>query len=117
MFVKKNLDYATGVDTSDLTAKKDFIALKAEVDKRDINKLFDVPTSLKNLERKVDNLDFSKWKTVPIDLKKKKRKRKKRKEKSDVVDTEVVENINFNTVKTKVNDVEKEKSFKSIQQR
>ena len=112
MLVKKNLDYATGVDTSDLTAKKDFIALKAEVDKRDINKLFNVPTSLKNLERKVDNLDFSKWKAVLIDLKK-----KRKKEKSDVVDTEVVENINFNTVKTKVNDVEKEKSFKSIQQR
>ena len=30
---KKELDHATGVDTSDLTAKKDFIALKAEVDK------------------------------------------------------------------------------------
>ena len=43
--------------------------------------------------------------------------KKRKKEKSDVVDTEVVENINFNTVKTKVNDVEKEKSFKSIQQR
>ena len=49
MLVKKNLDHATGVDTSDLTAKKDFIALKAEVDKRDINKLFNVPTSLKKL--------------------------------------------------------------------
>ena len=27
----KELEYATGVDTSDLAAKKDFIALKAEV--------------------------------------------------------------------------------------
>ena len=30
---KKELGHATGVDTSDLAAKKDFIALKAEVDK------------------------------------------------------------------------------------
>ena len=36
---KKELDHATGVDTSDLAAKKDFIALKAEVDKLGINKL------------------------------------------------------------------------------
>ena len=31
---KKELGHATGVDTSDLAAKKDFIALKAEVDKQ-----------------------------------------------------------------------------------
>ena len=36
---KKELDHATGVDTSDLAAKIDFIALKVEVDKLDINKL------------------------------------------------------------------------------
>ena len=36
---KKELDHATGVDRSDLAAKKDFIALKAEADKIDINKL------------------------------------------------------------------------------
>ena len=36
---KKKLDHATGVDRSDLAAKKDFIALKAEADKIDINKL------------------------------------------------------------------------------
>ena len=40
------------VDTSDLTAKKDFIALKAEVDKLDINKLADVPTNLNNVKKK-----------------------------------------------------------------
>ena len=33
---KKELDHATGVDTSDVAAKKDFIALKAKVDKVDI---------------------------------------------------------------------------------
>ena len=35
---KKELDNAIGFDTSDLAAKKDFIALKTEVDKLDINK-------------------------------------------------------------------------------
>ena len=29
---KKELEHATGIDTFDLVAKKDFIALKAEVD-------------------------------------------------------------------------------------
>ena len=80
---KKELDYITGVDTSDLAAKTDFITLKAEVDKLDINKLVDVPTSLNNLKTKVDDLDVGKLKTVPVDLKKL----------SDVVDNEVVKNI------------------------
>ena len=35
--IKKELDHSTGVDTSDLTAKKHFIALKAEVNKQDID--------------------------------------------------------------------------------
>ena len=39
MLLKKELEYVTGVDRSDLAAKKDFISLKAEVDKLDINKL------------------------------------------------------------------------------
>ena len=34
---KKELEHTTGIDTSDLAAKKDFIALKAEVDQLDIN--------------------------------------------------------------------------------
>ena len=29
---KKELEHASGVETSDLTVKKDFVALKAEVD-------------------------------------------------------------------------------------
>ena len=41
-------NYATNIVTSDLAAKKDFIALKAEVDKLDINKHVNVPTSLNN---------------------------------------------------------------------
>ena len=94
---KKELDHATGVDTSDLAAKKDFIALKAEVDKLDINKLVNVPTSLNNLKTKVDDLDVGKLKTVPVDLKKL----------SDVVDNEVVKNTKFNTLKRKVNNLVK----------
>ena len=46
---EKELGHATAVDTSDLAAKKDFIPLKAEVDKRDINKLANTPTSLNNI--------------------------------------------------------------------
>ena len=34
---KKESGHAAGVDTSDLAAKKNFIALKAEVDKLDIH--------------------------------------------------------------------------------
>ena len=43
---KKELDNATGVDASDLAVEKDYITLKAEVDKLDISKLVNVPTSL-----------------------------------------------------------------------
>ena len=67
---KKELDHATGVDTSDLAAKKDFIALKAEVDKLDINKLVNVPTSLNNLKTKVRDFDVVKLKIAPVDLNK-----------------------------------------------
>ena len=94
---KKKLEHATGIDTSDLAAKKDFIALKAEVDELDINKLVNVPTSLNNLQTKVDDLDVGKLKTVPVDLKKL----------NDVVDNEVVKSTLFNTLKTKVNNLEK----------
>ena len=63
---KKELEHATGIDTSDLTAKKYLVALKAYVDKLDINKT-NVPTSLNNLKIKVDDLDVGKLKTVPVD--------------------------------------------------
>ena len=48
----KELDHAAGIDTYDLAAKKYFIALKAEADKLDTNKLTNVPTSLNNLKTK-----------------------------------------------------------------
>ena len=84
---KKELEHATDVETSDLTVKKDFVALKDEVDKLDINKLVNVPTSL----------NVGKLKTVPVHLKKL----------SDVVDKQVIKNTKFNTLKTKENKIEK----------
>ena len=69
------------------------MALKAEVDKLDINKLMNVPTSLNNLKTKVDDLD------VPIDLK----------ILIDIVDNDVVKNTKCNTLQTKVNSLEKKK--------
>ena len=65
---KKELERAKGIDTSDLAVKKDFIALKAEFDKLDINKFVNVPTSLNNLKPKVNELDVGTLKTVPVDL-------------------------------------------------
>ena len=64
----KKLELAESVDTSDLAAEKDFVALNVEVDKLDINKLVNVPTSLNNLKTNVDNLDVGKFKTVSVDL-------------------------------------------------
>ena len=75
--------------------KKYFIALKARVDKLDINKLTDVPTN-NNLKTKEDELDVGKLKTVPVYLKKL----------SDAVDNEVVKNTKFNKLKTKLNSLE-----------
>ena len=77
--------------------KKHFIVLKAGVDKIDINKLINVPTSLNNLKINADDLDVGKFKTVPAGLKKL----------SDVVDNELVKSTKFNTLKAKVNTLEK----------
>ena len=96
-FAKKELERATDVDTSNLGAKKDSIDLKAEVDKIDINKFVNVPTSLNNLKTKVDDLDVGKLKTFPVDSKRL----------NDVVAKEIVENTNFNTLKTKLNSLVK----------
>ena len=84
-------------NTSGLAAKKDLIVLKAVLDKLDINKLTNVPTSLINFKTKVDDLDVGKLKTVSVHLKKL----------SDVIDNEVVKNTKFNTLKTKINNLEK----------
>ena len=95
--IKNELYHATGVDISDLAAKKDFCPLKTEVDKQDINKLSNIPKSLNNIKTKVDDLDIGKSKTVPIDLKKL----------SHVVANEGLQNTKFNILKTKVHSLEK----------
>ena len=59
MLLKKK-NYATDINTSVLDAKKDFIVLKAEIDKLDINKRVNVPISLNNLKTNVDYLDVGK---------------------------------------------------------
>ena len=59
--------------------------------------MVNVPTSLNNLKAKVDDLGVGKVKTVPVELKKL----------SDVIPNEVVKNIKFNTLKTKVNSLKK----------
>ena len=87
---KKELKHATGVDASDLVAKKDFAALKAEVNKRDINKVVNVLNILNNLKTKVDDLDLVELKTVSSDLK--------------------TLNTKFNTLNTKVNELDKKVS-------
>ena len=69
--------------------------MKAKFDKLDINKLANVPTRSNISKTKVDDLDVGKLQTVPVDLR-------------DVVDNEVVKNRKFNTLKAKVNNLEKE---------
>ena len=59
-------------------------------------KLVNVQTSLNNLKTKIDDLNVDKLKNVPVGLKKL----------SDVVVNEVVQNTNFNTRNTKVNNLE-----------
>ena len=59
--------------------------------------MINVPTSLYNLKTKVDDLDIGKLKTIPVDLKKL----------SNIVGKQVVKNRKFNTLKTKVNNLEK----------
>ena len=66
----KKIEHAAGIETPDLPSKKDFIDLKAEVDKVDVNKLTNVSPSLNNLKTKIDDLDVGKLKSVPEYLKK-----------------------------------------------
>ena len=92
----KKLDYAAGVDTFNLDAKRNFVALKAEVNKLDINKLIDVLSDLNNLKTKVHDLDVDKLKTVHMDLKKI----------MDIVSKKVVKNTKFNKLNMKVSILE-----------
>ena len=57
----------------------------------------EVSTSLNNSKARVDDLDVGTLKTVLVNLK----------ELGDVVDNQVVKSTKFNTLKTKVNNLEK----------
>lgn len=48
--------------------EKIFIALNADVEKLDIDKLVNFPTSLNILKRKVGDLDVDRLETVPVDF-------------------------------------------------
>ena len=71
--------------------------MKAEVDKLGMNELTNVLTSLNYLKTKVDDLDVTKLKNVSVYLK----------NLSDLTDNEVDKNTKLNTLKTKVNNLEK----------
>ena len=71
--------------------------MKVELDKLDINELVNVPTSLNNLKSWLDDLHVGKLEIAPRGLKKL----------SDVVANKVVKNTSFNTIKTKVNRLER----------
>ena len=71
--------------------------MKDEVDKLDINKLVNVPTGLNNLKSKVHELNVGELKIVLKDLK----------ISTDIVKNEVVKNTKFNTLKMKVNKLDK----------
>ena len=62
-----------------------------------INLLYNVPTSLNNLKAKVNDLDVGKLKTIPVNLR----------TLIPVVDNEVFKDTNVNTLKTRVDDLEK----------
>ena len=52
---KIELEGSTGIDTSNLASKGDFIDLKVEVGKLDINKLVNVLNGMNNVKTKVEN--------------------------------------------------------------
>ena len=66
----KELEHVTRVDTSDLAVTKDFIILKAEVGKLEINKLVKAPTGLNDLKTRLHDLDVGKLKIFTRDLEK-----------------------------------------------
>ena len=90
---KNELENVTGVYTSNLAAKRDFIVSKPEMDKLDVNKLLNVSTGLNSLKIKVDDLDIDKLNIVPVDLKKL----------SDVASEEVIKKMVYNKLNAKVN--------------
>ena len=69
MLLKKNYKMPQALIHLIQLLKKDFIVLKAEVGKLDIDEVTNLPTSFNSLKTKVDDLDVRKLKTVTVDLK------------------------------------------------
>ena len=67
---KANWKNATDIDTSNFAKKTNLANLKSDVDKLDIDKFKNVPTSLSKLKSKVDKLNIGKLETTPVDLSK-----------------------------------------------
>ena len=93
---QKELEDVAGVDTSNLAVKRDFIALKAEVEKLDFNKLVTVPIGSNKLKTKVDDLDVDTLKTVPTIFFKKM---------IDVLRKEVIEKTKYAKLNSKINNL------------
>ena len=69
--VELGLKNAAGVNTLDFAKKTDLVNLvKADLDKLDIHKLKNVPSSLSNLKSIVNKLDIGKIETPPVGLSK-----------------------------------------------
>ena len=88
---KNKLDHVTGVDTSDLAAKKILFLEKLRLINQTLI-LVNVPTSLSNSKSKVDDFDVGRWKNVSVNLK----------TLSDLVATEIVKNTKLDTLKRNV---------------
>ena len=88
------MNNATGTDTSNLAAESDFVILKSEIDK--LNILVNVWTGLNDLKTKVFDLDVSKLKTFPIELK----------NVSDTVNKEVFKSTKLRKLNIKVNSLQ-----------
>lgn len=93
---QKELEDVAGVDTSNLAVKRDFIALKAEVEKLDFNKLVTVPIASNKLKPKVDDLDVDTLKSVPTIFFKKM---------IDVLRKEVIEKTKYAKLNSKINNL------------
>ena len=87
---KADLKNATSVGTSDFAKKTDLANLNSDVDKLDIEKLKNVPSSFNDLKNEVDKLE-----TTPFDLSKL----------SDVVKNKVVKKTEYNELVKKVNNI------------
>ena len=76
---KKELNDASGVETSSLAAKRDFVKLKNQIS-------INASSGLNNLKTKADDLDVNKLQNISVDLNKL----------HALVSKKVVKNIKFN---------------------